>query len=306
MTVFATPDGRPYFAGTYFPPTSRGSMPGFAELCAWMASVYRERGGDVEAQAAELVGHMERIAARRGAETGISAATVVARGRRAGRPLRPRPGRLRRRAEVPALDRARVPARGGRCSARSPAPRGRWPRSRCAGWPTAGSATRSAAAFTATRPTTSGSSRTSRRCSTTTRCSRGSTCARRIGTPRSALARGRRADARLPGARDGAARRRLRGRPGRRLPRRRGCILRLDPGGDRRARCRPTRPARSSAASASPRTATSRAARSCTRRCRCRCSPRNSAPTRSRCCVPPPRPSTRPARAGPHPRATTS
>ena len=77
MTVFATPDGRPYFAGTYFPPTSRGSMPGFAELCAWMAAVYRERGADVEAQAAELVGHMERIAARRGDETGISAATVV-------------------------------------------------------------------------------------------------------------------------------------------------------------------------------------------------------------------------------------
>jgi len=77
MTVFATPDGRPYFAGTYFPPTSRGSMPGFAELCAWMANVYRERGEDVEAQAAELVGHMTRIAARRSTATGISADTVA-------------------------------------------------------------------------------------------------------------------------------------------------------------------------------------------------------------------------------------
>ncbi len=46
MTVFATPDARPYFAGTYFPPTSRGSMPGFAEVCLWMAErLPRARGG---------------------------------------------------------------------------------------------------------------------------------------------------------------------------------------------------------------------------------------------------------------------
>jgi len=78
MTVFATPDARPYFAGTYFPPTSRGSMPGFAEVCVWMANVYRERGPDVEAQASELLGHMERIAARRAEATGVSPETVVA------------------------------------------------------------------------------------------------------------------------------------------------------------------------------------------------------------------------------------
>jgi len=73
MTVFATPDGRPFFAGTYFPPVHRGSMPGFADLCAWMAAVYRDRGDDVEAQAAEIVGHLHRIAARQAAAAGISA-----------------------------------------------------------------------------------------------------------------------------------------------------------------------------------------------------------------------------------------
>jgi uncharacterized protein YyaL (SSP411 family) len=75
MTVFATPDARPFFAGTYYPPVNRGSMPGFADLCAWMATVYRERGDDVETQAAEIVGHLRRIAARQSAQTGISAAT---------------------------------------------------------------------------------------------------------------------------------------------------------------------------------------------------------------------------------------
>ena len=53
-------------------------MPGFPDLCAWMATVYRERGTDVEAQASELLTHMEPIAARRAAETGISTKTVEA------------------------------------------------------------------------------------------------------------------------------------------------------------------------------------------------------------------------------------
>ncbi len=64
MTVFATPDGRPYFTGTYFPPVNRGSMPGFADVCRWMAEVYRDRGDDVEAQARELIAHIARIAER--------------------------------------------------------------------------------------------------------------------------------------------------------------------------------------------------------------------------------------------------
>ena len=64
MTVFATPDGRPFFAGTYFPPTNRGSMPGFADVCRWMAEVYRDRGDDVEAQATDLVDHIARLSAR--------------------------------------------------------------------------------------------------------------------------------------------------------------------------------------------------------------------------------------------------
>ena len=29
MSVFLTPDGRPFFGGTYFPPTNRRGMPSF-------------------------------------------------------------------------------------------------------------------------------------------------------------------------------------------------------------------------------------------------------------------------------------
>ena len=72
-------------------------------------------------------------------------------------------GRLRRRAEVPALAGARVPA-APRASPTSS-------RRRSTRWRSAACTTSSAAASTATRSTTSGSCRTSRRCSTTTRCS---------------------------------------------------------------------------------------------------------------------------------------
>src|ERR671926_1696225 len=32
MTVFLTPDGTPFYGGTYFPPTDRGGMPSFSRV----------------------------------------------------------------------------------------------------------------------------------------------------------------------------------------------------------------------------------------------------------------------------------
>jgi uncharacterized protein YyaL (SSP411 family) len=54
MTVFLTPDGRPFYAGTYFPKTARGGLPAFADLCRAIANAYRSRRDDVETQAAEV------------------------------------------------------------------------------------------------------------------------------------------------------------------------------------------------------------------------------------------------------------
>jgi uncharacterized protein len=54
MTVFLTPDGRPFFGGTYFPPTARQGLPSFTELCRAMSEVWKERREDVLTQAAEL------------------------------------------------------------------------------------------------------------------------------------------------------------------------------------------------------------------------------------------------------------
>ena len=110
--------------------------------------------------------------------------------------------------------------------------------------------TSSAAASTATRSTSAGSCRTSRRCSTTTRCSRPSTCTRRrvLGDERYRAVAD--ADARLRAARARARRRRLRLGAGRRHRRRRGADVHLGAGRGRARRAaaavrgRPLRPAR--------------------------------------------------------------
>ncbi|HLI08788.1 MAG TPA: thioredoxin domain-containing protein [Ktedonobacteraceae bacterium] len=58
MTVFLTPDGRPFYGGTYYPPEDRHYgqqvMPGFRRVLLSMADVYKNRRADVEQQAAQL------------------------------------------------------------------------------------------------------------------------------------------------------------------------------------------------------------------------------------------------------------
>jgi uncharacterized protein YyaL (SSP411 family) len=54
MTVFCLPDGRPFFAGTYFPKVSRGNHLGFAELCQRIDELWRTRRDELVEQAAQV------------------------------------------------------------------------------------------------------------------------------------------------------------------------------------------------------------------------------------------------------------
>jgi uncharacterized protein YyaL (SSP411 family) len=47
MTVFMTPDGSPFYAGTYFPPEPRHGMPAFRQVLAGLANAYTERHDEV-------------------------------------------------------------------------------------------------------------------------------------------------------------------------------------------------------------------------------------------------------------------
>jgi uncharacterized protein YyaL (SSP411 family) len=72
MSVFCTPDGRPFYGGTYFPPTDRHGMPAFRHVLAALADAWTGRRDDVEEQADALVravageiGLVDRLAADR-------------------------------------------------------------------------------------------------------------------------------------------------------------------------------------------------------------------------------------------------
>jgi uncharacterized protein len=59
MSVFLTPDLRPFFGGTYFPPEDRHGMPGFTRVLTSVSDAYRERRAEVDRQAAMLAGHLQ-------------------------------------------------------------------------------------------------------------------------------------------------------------------------------------------------------------------------------------------------------
>ncbi|HJV22259.1 MAG TPA: thioredoxin domain-containing protein [Holophagaceae bacterium] len=63
MSVWLTPDLRPFYGGTYFPPQSRGGMPGFIPLLERIASLWKDQRADVVAQAEELTVELKRQAA---------------------------------------------------------------------------------------------------------------------------------------------------------------------------------------------------------------------------------------------------
>ncbi len=49
MTVFLTPQGRPFYAGTYFPPSPRHGMPSFPQLLGAIGDAWRTQRDEVEA-----------------------------------------------------------------------------------------------------------------------------------------------------------------------------------------------------------------------------------------------------------------
>jgi hypothetical protein len=54
MSMFLTPDGRPFFGGTYFPPQDRQGTPSFTTVLNALTDVWTDRRAEVEQQADEL------------------------------------------------------------------------------------------------------------------------------------------------------------------------------------------------------------------------------------------------------------
>jgi uncharacterized protein len=67
LTVFLTPDLKPFFGGTYFPPRERYGMPGFPQVLESVARAYGERRDEVARSADELTEAIARVTAVRAA-----------------------------------------------------------------------------------------------------------------------------------------------------------------------------------------------------------------------------------------------
>ncbi|MBK8984867.1 MAG: thioredoxin domain-containing protein [Chloroflexi bacterium] len=60
MTVALMPDGRPFFGGTYFPPTPRYGMPSFRQVLASLHDAWQTRRADIAQNATQISQHLSR------------------------------------------------------------------------------------------------------------------------------------------------------------------------------------------------------------------------------------------------------
>ena len=174
LSVWLTPDRKPFYGGTYFPPADRGGRAGFPSLLRAIAGAWKD-----PAQRAQLIAEGDRvIAALQPATPSTPPAADSAEAL-----LEAAQGAFERGYQyfsesfdaqvggfggAPKFPRAAAPACRDRDQPRAMKPSA-WSQRRCAAWRGAASTTTSAAASIATRSTRAGSARTSRRCSTTRR-----------------------------------------------------------------------------------------------------------------------------------------
>ncbi|NCF67240.1 MAG: DUF255 domain-containing protein [Chloroflexi bacterium] len=62
MTVFLTPQGKPFYGGTYFPPVPRYGMPSFQQLLTSIADTWQVRRQDIEDSAGKIALHLSQSA----------------------------------------------------------------------------------------------------------------------------------------------------------------------------------------------------------------------------------------------------
>jgi uncharacterized protein YyaL (SSP411 family) len=77
MSVFLTPDLKPFFGGTYFPPTSRWGRPGFGDLLSEIARVWKADRTRVDEAAAELTDRLAAVTSGAAAENDVAGSDAL-------------------------------------------------------------------------------------------------------------------------------------------------------------------------------------------------------------------------------------
>jgi hypothetical protein len=68
MTMFLTPEGVPFFGGTYFPPEDRHGLPSFTRVLESVARLWTQRRSELVAQGAELMKRLAEMEPKSSAE----------------------------------------------------------------------------------------------------------------------------------------------------------------------------------------------------------------------------------------------
>ena len=81
MSVFLTPDGRPFYGGTYFPPSPRRGMPAFGQVLEAVAEAWRDKRPALERDADRLSEAIRRSMAGADREAVPLSRSMIAEGR---------------------------------------------------------------------------------------------------------------------------------------------------------------------------------------------------------------------------------
>ncbi|WP_169581174.1 DUF255 domain-containing protein [Microbacterium thalassium] len=68
LTVFTTPEGRPFYAGTYFPPQPRAGMPAFRQVLAAVREAWEQRRDQIDGTASAIVEALADVRAQAAGE----------------------------------------------------------------------------------------------------------------------------------------------------------------------------------------------------------------------------------------------
>ena len=61
LSVFLTPDLKPFYGGTYFPPEDRGGMPGFSRLLLALSQAYQQNRQHLASLSLKVENHVQRL-----------------------------------------------------------------------------------------------------------------------------------------------------------------------------------------------------------------------------------------------------
>jgi uncharacterized protein len=78
LTAFLTPDGKPFYGGTYFPPSAGYGRPSFRQVLLSIANAYKEKNGDVVEQAKMVETAIAQSESFAGKDGRVSAGVIAA------------------------------------------------------------------------------------------------------------------------------------------------------------------------------------------------------------------------------------